>query len=189
MPACCCTSSISTAGSAASRATGNSFLFRYQSHAAVSWITCAFRAAGAHCAQVSRRVGSLLYLHTPHPPTPGFGFCLAAHASPSATTHRGCLWCPTSCPKLANVGPPTPDSENKNARRSSAGRDTDVQRYFFVVLGADKLAFCNGTLLAGGTLRSDNCPSRQKLIASANTRVDSCGAWNPIEFSDIEKSR
>ena len=72
------------------------------------------------------------------------------------------------------------------------GLDTDVQCFsYFPWLGADcKFAFCRGACCAGETVvRSDNCPSRQKLIASASTRVDSCGAWKPIEFSDMAKSR
>src|SRR5215470_15830625 len=33
-----------------------------------------------------------------------------------------------------------------------------------------------------------SCPRRHRLIASPRMRVASCGAWKPIEFSDITKS-
>jgi len=45
-----------------------------------------------------------------------------------------------------------------------------------------------GLWLGGGPPCRLSWPRRQRLMASPRMRVASCGAWKPIEFSDITKS-
>ena|SRR5215475_13865232 len=49
-------------------------------------------------------------------------------------------------------------------------------------------AMFGGLWLGGGPPCRLSWPRRQRLMASPRTRIASCGAWNPIEFSDITKS-